>query len=109
MRHAISSSGAFVGPILVRLLSAPNRMIYAMASFARFRPAVRDPCTTCGCEPSWSSVKRSGNWPELRSDRDWPEAACVIGTRWAAVRPGRNASILPSLVGRHRHTVLRTG
>ena len=37
MRHAISSSGAFVGPILVRLLSAPNWMIYAMASFARFR------------------------------------------------------------------------
>src|ERR1700760_3702906 len=23
----------------------------------------------------------------------WPEAACVIGTRWAVVRPGRNASI----------------
>ena len=39
----------------------------------------------------------------------WPEAACVIGTRWAAVRPGRNASILPLLVGRHRRRALRTG
>ncbi len=39
----------------------------------------------------------------------WPEGACVIGTRWAAARPERNASILPLLVGRHRHRVLRTG
>jgi len=48
-----------------------------MTSFARFRPAVRDPCTTCGCEPSCSRMKRSGNRPGPRSDRDWPEAAHV--------------------------------
>ena len=35
-------------------------------------------------------------------------AACVIGRRWAAVHPGRNASSLPLSAARHRHRVLRT-
>jgi hypothetical protein len=39
---------------------------------------VRDPYSTCGCKPSCSGVKQSGNWAERRKDRDWPEAACVI-------------------------------
>jgi hypothetical protein len=53
-------------------------------------------------------VKRSGNWPELRSDRGWREATCVIGRRWAAVHPERSASNLPLSAARHRHRVLRT-
>jgi hypothetical protein len=49
---------------------------------------VRDPYSTCGCKPSCSGVKRSGNWAELRKDRDWPEAACVIGKALGCGSPG---------------------
>jgi hypothetical protein len=87
-----------------RLPNSPSR------GFSRpsARP-VRDPYSTCGCKPSCSGVKRSGNWAELRKERDWLEAACVIGRRREAVRPGRIASTLPVSAARHRRRVLRTG
>ena len=55
-----------------------------------------------------SSVKRSGNWAELRSDRCWREAVCVICRHWAAVHRGRSASNLPLSAARRRRTGLCT-
>ena len=55
-----------------------------------------------------SVTRQPHEWIVPRGSIDWPEAACVIGTRWAGVRPGRTASTLPLLVARHRHRVPRT-